>query len=857
MNALFHDLRYALRQLRKAPGFTITVVVTLALGIGANTAIFTLVHAILLRSLPVADASQLYRIGDTNDCCVDSGFQHSNGDFSIFSYDLYLALKSAAPEFEQLAAVEAGPGSYSVRRGDAPADSLHGEFVSGNYFATLGLGAYAGRLFGDRDDRAGSEPVVVLSYRAWQTEFGGDPSMVGSTIYVQTKPFTVAGIAPPGFYGDRLSASPPAFWMPLSTEPLVRGGEQTAILHRADANWLYPLGRVRAGTNIGALQNKLSAVLRQWLTASAFYSESGLSTEIRPAMIRKQHVVLASASGGIPTMQRNAGHALKILMILTAAVLLIACANVANLMLAWGDGRRGEIAVRVALGAGRRRVIRQIVTESILLSSMGGLAGLAVAYGGARLILALAYNGAKDWPLSSSPALPVLGFAFLLSMLTGLLFGLAPAWMASRSQPADVLCGAHRGDGSVRERFLLPQKSLVALQAALSLALLAVAILITRSLINLEQQDLGVATANRYVFNIDPSGAGRTLDRLPALYRQIEDRFSALPGVDNVGFALYSPLYNMWGFQVIPQGHSAPGAKDDFNATWNRASVHLLDAIGVPIVRGRGFNAQDTASSPLVAVVNETFARKFFANQDPIGKRFGTSDPRYSGSFEIVGVFRDYKISPQYPAEPVYLRPFSQQFTGYKEAADISAENRSEFAGAVVLNFKRPEANVEELVRRTMAGIDPNLTVTGFRTMQMQLDDNYGTYRLMSRLTGMFGVLALLLASVGLYGVMSYFVANRRSEIGIRMALGATRRSVVSMVMRGAFGQVLAGLALGILAAIAAGRLLSSELYEVTAYDPLTLFSATLLLGLCAAVAGFIPARRAASIDPMQALRTE
>ncbi|MGP8187646.1 MAG: ABC transporter permease [Terracidiphilus sp.] len=857
MNTLLHDLRFALRQLRKSPGFTITAVLTLALGIGANTAIFTLIHGILLRSLPIANPAQLYRIGDTNNCCVDTGFQNSNGDFAIFSYDLYLTLKDAAPEFEQLAAVEAGPGSYSVRRGDAPANSLRGEFVSGNYFATLGLGAYAGRLFSDRDDQEESAPAVVLSYGAWQSEFGSDPSIVGSTIYIQTKPFTVAGIAPPGFYGDRLSAAPPALWMPLSTEPLVHGGEQTAILHRADSNWLYPLGRVRAGTNIGALQSKLSVVLRQWLTASPAYNESGLSTEIRTAEIAKQHVVLESASGGIQTMQQNAGKALRILMILTAVVLLIACANVANLVLARGAGRRGEIAVRVALGAGRRRVMRQIVTESILLSSMGGLAGLAVAYGGARLILTLAYAGAKDWPISSSPSLPVLGFAFLVSLLTGLLFGLAPAWFTSRAQPADVLRGANRSGGSARDRSLLPQKSLVALQAALSLALLAVAMLVTRSLINLERQDLGVATANRYVFNMDPSGAGYTLDRLPALYRQIEDRFSALPGVENVGFALYSPLYDMWGDLVVPQGHSAPGPSDDFGSTWNRASTHLLDSIGVPIVRGRGFSAQDTAGSPLVAVVNETFAKKFFPNQDPIGKRFGTSDPRYSGSFEIVGVFRDFKTNPRETADPVFLRPFSQQFTGYKESGDISAENRSEFAGAVVLSFKRPEASAEALVRHTMASIDPNLTVTGFRTMKMQVEDNYGVFRLMSRLTGLFGALALLLASVGLYGVMSYFVASRRSEIGIRMALGATRSSVVSMVLRGALWQILAGLVLGIPVSILAGHLLASELYEVSAYDPLTLIGATLSLGLCAGAAGFIPARRAASIEPMQALRTE
>ena len=551
MSQLLQDIRYTLRQLLKAPEFTLTAVITLALGIGANTAIFTLVQGILMVSLPVADPAQLYRIGDTDDCCVNGGFVGDNGDFDIFSYDLFQHLKSAAPEFEQLAAVQAGQSRWSVRRGDALPKSLRGEFVTGNYFITLGLGPYAGRLLSDNDDTPSSAPATVLSYQAWQGEYAGDPSIVGSTIYVQTKPFTVVGVAPPGFFGDRVSDNPPDFWFPLQLEPYIRG-EDSAILHHADSHWLYPLGRVKRGTNIGSLQTKLSVALRQWLSGRTAYTDHGGAT-----IIPKQHVTVVPGGGGIQSMQQETGTGLKMLMILSSVVLLIACANIANLLLARATTRRAEVAVRMALGAGRRRVIRQILTESVLLSCIGGLAGLAVAYAGSHTILALAFPDSKNMPVSASPSWTVLGFAFLVSLLTGVLFGAGPAWLSSHAQPAEVLRGSTR---TTRDRSSFPQKALVVFQAALSLVLLAGAILMTKSLTNLEHQDFGIATENRYVLHFDPAGAGYDVDRLPALNREIENRFSSLPGVTNVGLAMYSPLEgDNWGECVIQQGHPAPG----------------------------------------------------------------------------------------------------------------------------------------------------------------------------------------------------------------------------------------------------------------------------------------------------------
>jgi macrolide transport system ATP-binding/permease protein len=852
MNQLLQDIRYALRQLRKSPGFTLTAVITLALGIGANTAIFTLVQGILLRSLPVTDPSLLYRIGDNDDCCVEGGFPGNasdTGDFTIFSTDLYQYIRSNTPEFEQLAAVEAGQWTWAVRRGSAAAESRNGEFVSGNYFATLGLGASAGRVFADSDDTPSSSPAVVLSYQAWQGDYAADPTIVGSTIFIQAKPFTVIGIAPRGFYGDRVRDTPPDLWVPLNTEPYIHG--DTAILHHPESHWLYPLGRVHAGTNIGALQSKITVTLRQWL-----YSRPDFNANGGASIIPKMHVVLAPGGGGIQNLQQQTGKGLKMLMILSSVVLLIACANIANLMLARATARRSEVALRMALGAGRGRVTRQIITESVLLSCIGGLAGLVVAYAGSHTILGLAFPEARNLPIDASPSMEVLGFAFLVSLATGVLFGTAPAWLSSHAQPAEALRSVNR---STRDRSSLPQKSLVVFQAALSLVLLAGAILMTKTLVNLEHQNFGIATANRYVLHFDPAGAGYDVDRLPGLYRQIEDRFSALPGVTSVSMATYSPLEgDNWDECVIQQGHSAPRPGDHCGSSWDRVSTRFLDSIGVPMVRGRGFSAQDTASSPQVVIVNQTFAKRFFPNQDPIGQHFGIDLPQYSGSWEIVGVFADFKLNnPREDVHPVYLRPLAQRFNGYKEPEMISGETQSMFMDSIILGFNTPQQNAEALIRQTLAGVDPNLTVTDLRTLDTQVAGNFNEERLVAQLSTLFGILSLILASVGLYGVMSYFVARRTSEIGIRMALGATRSSVVSMIMRGVLWQVLIGLCLGIPAALYAGYLMKSLLYGVGSYDWMSLAGAPFMLVLCALAAGFIPARRAASIEPMQALRTE
>jgi predicted permease len=844
-----HDIVVAFRQFRKSPGFAITVVITIALGIGANTAIFTLVHAILLKSLPVADPKTLYRVGDKDDCCVNSGFENDNGDFDLYSYDLYKHFRETTPEFSQLAAMQSGGDMMTTRRGSEPAKSEVSEYVSGNYFTTFGIGPFAGRMLTDADDVPGAAPTAVMSYQAWQSDYGGDPRVVGATFYLQGQPVTMVGVAPPGFFGDRIKSTPPAIWIPLSIEPVIEG--KNTILRVAESNWLYVVGRMKPGVSVEALQGKMSASLRQWLTTQPGYARNGGST-----VIPKQHVVIVPGGAGIQNLQQETGKGLYLLMTISGLVLLVACANVANLLLARSATRKAETSVRMALGAMRSRLIRQNLTESVLLGCMGGLAGLAVAYAGTRMILALAFPDAPQLPIAASPSLPVLGFAFVLSLLTGVVFGIVPALITSYSDPAESLRGVNR---STRDRASLPQKSLIVFQAALSLVLLVGAGLLTKSLRNMEHQNFGIQTENRYVVHLDPAGAGYTPEKLPALYQQLEQQLGSLPGVQSVGLALYSTLEgNNWGEGVFVDGRPAPGPNDHNGSSWDRVSTRFFETVGQPMMRGRGFTDQDTATSQKVAVVNQTFVKKFFPKEDPIGRHFGIFDQKYATSFEIVGVVADAKYNnPREEVRPMYFRPVTQELTGLTEATSIMAEGRSLYINSVTMRFQRPPQNLDAMVRRTLANINPNLTVIDLHSLDYQVADNFTQERLVARLTMLFGVLALVLASVGLYGITSYQVARRTSEIGLRMALGANRANVVKMVLRGAVVQAGLGLAIGIPVAVVGARYMADQLYGVRSYDPLSVAVAVVVLLSSATLAGFIPARRAANIEPMTALRTE
>ena len=846
MQTLWNDITYALRQLRKSPGFAATAILTLALGIGANAAIFTLVHAVLLRNLPVADPKMLVRVGDHDDCCVYGGTMRDN-DYSIFAYDLYLHLKDNSPEFEQLAAMNAGNNMLIVRgnKPDAAATSTRDEFVSGNYFDTLGLKPYAGRLLMPSDDQPSAQPVAVLSYGAWERDFALDPAIVGSTVIVDTHPITVVGITPPGFYGDRLAQSPPGIYLPFSQEPVM---DVTPFLHNHSSNWVYILGRIKPGTALAPLQARMSGHLRQWLADTDTYKRAAQARNLAAA-----HVVLTPGGVGIANMQQEYASGLHMLMAISALVLLIACANIANLVLVRGMARAGETSLRMALGAQRRRILRQLLTESVVLSCLGGLAGLAVAYGGTRLLLALAFPDSPTLPIAAAPSFPVLAFSFGLSLLTGLLFGIAPAWITSRAEPAEALRGANR---TTRDGSSLLQRSLVVLQAALSLVLLVGAGLMSKSLNNLEHQDFGVQTANRIVIHTSPEDAGYKTAQLPALYDEIERRFRALPGVERVSISLYSPLEgNNWGEGAFIEGRPEPGPNDDILASWLRVSPDFFDLIGQHVLRGRGITRQDTPTSLGVAVVNQAFVKKFFPNgDDPIGKRFGTSGVKSGADFTIVGVVNNVVYNnPRDPIRAMYFRPLLQVATT-EPAGDI----RSMYASSIMLQFKgSPPDGLEAQVRHTLASINPNLTVIDYSSFERQIAGQFNQERLLARLTQLFGVLALVLASIGLYGVTAYTVARRTSEIGVRMALGAGRASVVRMVLRGAMLQAGLGLAIGVPAALLGAHFINAQLYGMTGTDVPVFLFALVILTLSAALAGLIPAAKAASIDPMQALRTE
>ena len=845
MTTLMNDVRYALRRFRKAPGFTITVLLTVALGIGANAAIFTLVNSLLLRNLPVADPKTLVRIGDENDCCVSGGTK-DNGKYSMFSTDAYEQMKKNAPEFEELAAIQAGfeYRPINVRR-DGPssqAQSMMGEFVSGNYFRTFGLQPRAGRLMIDADDTKGAPVTAVMSYETWERDYAGDASVIGSIFWVNTKPVTLVGIAPQGFYGDRLASNPPNFYLPIQSMPTLASAPYVLD---PNMQWLYIVGRVKPGVAMEALQQKMSALLRQAMATTQYFS-----SEHDKPLLTKVHIVLSPGGAGIQEMQEQYSSHLQLLMWISGLVLLIACANIANLLLARGMGRRTELSVRTALGAMRTRIIRQLLTESVVLALIGGIAGLAIAYAGAQMLLQLAFPGSQNLPIHANPSLPVVGFACGLSLLTGILFGVAPAWLAARAQPADALRSGTRTTESGASGL---QRTLVVLQAAVSLVLLIGAGLFSQSLSKLHHTDLRLDPRNRYIVHIDPQAAGYSQRQLESLYQTMERTFHGLPGIEKVGICTYTPMENNnWSEGIQVQGQPVQARE----ASWVRGNAEFFESVGTHVVMGRGISVQDTSSMPTVAVVNQSFVKDFFKEgSNPIGQHFGSRGPSSTGDYEIVGVVEDTVYTSVYwKNHSMYFAPMTQRPASSKNPIE---DDTSLYAGAIVLQTERPISDFEKLVRTTLASINPNLTAIRFQTFDQQIADRFTQERMVARLTALFGGLALLLATIGLYGVTAFTVARRTSEIGIRMALGAERAGVIAMVMRGAVVQILIGLATGIPVALLCIRFVKAQLYEITSADPPIVGGAILTLGIAAFIAGIIPARRAASIDPVQALRAE
>jgi predicted permease len=846
---MLEDIRYALRQFLKTPGFTITAILTLALGIGATTAIFTLIHAVLLKSLPVARPSELIRIGDNENCCINGGMQDN---WSLFSTEQYREFRDHTPGFASLAAFQAGRYQIGVRRqgSDHASEPFGAEFVSGNAFDTFGISAWMGRLLRASDDVKGAAPVAVISYRTWQQKFGSDPTVVGASFLVNGQPFTVVGISPPGFFGERLTSDPASFWIPLDDSPLIESGSFN-VLDSPELDWLNLIGRVEPGANTKQMEAQLQVELRQFLLSPASKLEKRDAS-----LIPKQTLHLSPGGGGVQQMQDNVKDALHLLMWISAFVLLIACANLANLMLVRATARKAQTSVRSALGAPRSRLVRQALTESMVLAVFGGLAGLVVAYAGARLLVHLV-AGKSYLPINAAPSLPVLAFAFGVSLVTGVLFGTAPAWMTAHADPIDALRGANR---STKHSGLWTQKILVVLQAAVSLVLLCAAGLLIRSLTNLQHQHFGFETRNRYVLHIDPQMAGYQAEQADAFFRQLHDTLAAIPGVRAVTWSLYSPMEgDNWGNGVYIEGQAPPPPGSNFNnSSWDRVSAGYFENIGTKIVAGRGITEQDTASTQPVAVVNQTFARHFFKNGDALGHHFGDLDQKYAGTFEIVGVTEDTQYwDPNSKIRSMFFLA-APQWAKYDDKEEVMFENVSHLEmGAIEIQTAGYVPGLEAQVRRALNQINPNLTMIQFQSFADQIKDEFLQQEILVQLTSVFGFLALTLAAIGLYGVTAYSVAQRTSEIGIRMALGADRGGILQMVLRSAFLQAAIGLAIGMPAAVIGGRYMASLLYNVRTWDPVVLVATTVILAIAAFLAAVIPAQRAASVEPMTALRIE
>ena len=853
MDLLIGAIRHAARQFWVSSVFTAATVLMLALGIGGTTAIFTLIDAVMLRPLPVPHPASLYRIGDGDEGGIEGGLQ---GRWGMFTFPLYERLEAETPEFEQITAFFAGVAQLSVRRQGVEnvARILRAEYATGSYFSTLGVGAFSGRVFESDDDRPSAPPVAVLSHHAWRAAYGADPSVVGSTLVVEDHPLTVIGVAPLGFFGETLRPDPPDIWIPLQQEPMIAGGG--SLLHQSTSAWLHVIGRLRQDASIDGIAPRLTEVLRRWIRFEAEFPSNWMADIDRE--LPKQTIAVVPAGSGIGLLKEQYGPSLRILLAICGLVLLIACANVANLLLARAVARRAQTAVRLAIGATRRRIVAEALTESMLLSVAGGLAGLLVAMGAAQLLVAMAFRNSQFVPITTTPSLAVLAFAVGLALVTGIVFGAVPAWFATRTDPIDALRGSGRSTVGHSSR---ARTALVMVQATLSVVLVAASTMLARSLDNLQHQDLGYPKQGRVLVGLNRLPATYTPQRLSALYRDIEQRLARLPSVRGFGLALYNPLTSNWGRRIVVAGHP-PEASNESGASFNRVSADYLQNLGITIVRGRAFTATDNETTSPVAVVNQAFVKRFFkGDEEPLDRHFGIDLPENAGTFRIVGIVRDAKFvwsGLREPVRPTFFVPLAQRVDYTNQNDEIRLfEMLSHFIGGIMLVTDSPPGVLEPILRRTLAEADPNLTVTSVRTMQQQIDLLCDREQAVASLSALFGIVALVLAAVGVYGVVAYMVAHQRNEFGIRIALGANRAKVIRLVLSQAFQRVAAGLVLGLLLAMGAARFMAAQLYGVSFWDPFALTLAAGSLVVCTFFAAIIPAGRAATISPMSAIRTE
>jgi putative ABC transport system permease protein len=822
------DLRYASRMLVKSPGFTVVTVLTLALGIGANTGLFSLVNSVLLGNLPVRNPEELVVLKYT-----DSRTQEAAEDFS---YPMYQAMRDKNTVFRNV--LTRSGVTFNASYG-GQSERAVGEMVSGNYFETLGVQPFLGRLIGPEDDRTpGAHPVAVLSYGYWQRRFGSDPAVVGQDVILNNNPIRVIGVTPPLFYGTEMARNPD-IRVPMMMATVFRPVPANRLgnpRHR----WMTILARRKPDISVRQAQASLDILYHQVLADELQEPGSSLNAHEKERALQSR-IQLAPGNQGFAHLRREMERPLILMFCVTGIVLLVACANLANLLLARNAKRKQEISVRLAIGAGRGRLIRQWLTESLLLSVLGGCAGMVVAYWAKTALLGFLpadFSANLHAPMD----LGVLGFALLVSLLTGLLFGLAPALQLSE---ASLSIGLRPEAPSIAsgERIFSLRSALIFLQVALSLPLLIGAGLFLHSLENLRGVSTGFVKENVFLTTLNPAMNGYSQQRIKSLYDDLLARVRAMPDVRAASLTTSSVISGGWDQEGVKVEGYLPGADENMSPNAAVVSPGYFATMGIPFVAGRDFTEQDTARGPKVVIINQTMAHYFFGSKDPLGKKIGTDDdPKVPPDREIIGVVKDAKYVrlSEAPRRHFYA-PMAQEL----RLLDMTLEVRTS---------GDPE-RIGDLVRAQVHNLDANLPLYATTTLEIQIDDSLTQERLLTWLSSLFGILAALLASLGLSGVVAFSVARRTREIGIRMALGAQPGDILRDVVSHMALLVTLGMAVGLAAAYGLSRLLGSLLYEVGSADPLAFAGACFLLAVVAALAAYLPAQRATRVDPVVALR--
>ena len=836
MGVFWQDLKFGARLLRTKPAFTAVAVLTLALGIGANTAIFSTLNAILLRSLPLDDPSRLVLFDDHASEGTSIG-DPSDEAWRRYSFPSYRHFADNVKAFEALAAFRSGEARLKLSgetRGDGAAQLATGHLVSGNYFAVLGASAALGRALTPADDVENAKAAAVVSYGYWKRRLAADPSAIGRVVQLNGTPFTIVGVMPESFFGIRVRR-PTDFWLPLHFQPQIE--QRESYLQARDTYWLNLVGRLAPGMDLKGAQAEVDVALKNFLRAQAG-PDAG---EEWKRAIEHASIRLAPGERGISGYRTYYGDALRLLMYVTTFVLMIACANIANLSLSRATERFPEVSMRLALGASRWRLARQLLTESVLLAVIGGAAGLLLAMWGVDALKKLVSASA---PVDVGLSIPVLAFTTAVSIVAGILFGLAPALRAGRSDLTTAMRSRVEG-GSGRLRAGLGT-ALVVSQVALSLVLLVGSVLLVRSLRNLAQADVGFVREGVLVVDIDTRIGGLGSAELSDYYRRLLERVQAIPGVRAATVASVSPMNGSnQSSDITIAGTTAP-EREDMAVNVLRIGPRYVETLGVPLLEGREFEPRDGPSGPSVGLVNQAFVRSFFQGRSPLGKRFGIGGDPKDATIEIVGVLGDakYQDAREAPVRSVFVPLLREQGqSGYQSDLEIRTSV--------------DPASLVAVVRQAVTEVDARVPIAGVKTLAQQVAESMRREQLLARLVGAFGALALVLACVGLYGIVSQAVARRTNEVGIRMALGASSRDILTMVLREAGTLVLAGIALGIPGAMLASRLLTSQLFGVEPTDPATLAGSCALLAAVTIAASYFPARRAAGLQPMTSLRAE